>query len=256
VEADRVRQHVPPIRAIVFDFDGLIVDTETPVFQTWREICNEYGCDLTLENWSAALGTFNGFDVLAHLERETQSTIDRVAVTERKNRRERELAGAQPPLPGVVEYIAEAQRLGLKLAVASSSSRNWVSGHLTRLELIDAFDCLFCRDDVEHVKPEPQLYLAALSALGVEPEEAIAFEDSPNGITAARRAGMFCVAVPNVLTAGMPIQHADLILESLESMPLSDLLREIETLRSSRLVRAATPASRPGPSRAPGQEPE
>ncbi len=237
--ADVPPRAVPPIRAIVFDFDGLIVDTETPVFQTWREICDEYGCELTLENWSAALGTFNGFDVLAHLERETQATIDRIAVTERKNRRERELAGVQPPLPGVLDYILEAQRLGLRLAVASSSSRNWVAGHLTRLELIDAFECLFCRDDVERVKPEPELYLAALAALGAGPEEAIALEDSPNGITAARRAGIFCVAVPNALTAGMPIQHADLIVDSLEAVPLTELLRRVQKQRAQGPPRGA-----------------
>jgi HAD superfamily hydrolase (TIGR01509 family) len=221
-----------PIRAIIFDFDGLMVDTETPVFQTWREICDEYGCELTLESWSAALGTYNGFDVLAHLEARTATAIDRDAVTERKNRRERELAGAQPPMPGILAYIDEARRLGLKLAVASSSSRNWVSGHLTRLKLLDAFECLRCRDDVERVKPEPELYLAALAALGVRPAEAIALEDSPNGITAAQRAGIFCVAVPNALTAVLPIQHADLIVESLETVPLLDLLQRVHELRA------------------------
>ncbi len=235
-----------PIRAIVFDFDGLIVDTETPVFQTWREICDEYGCELTLENWSAALGTYNGFDVLAHLEARSATAIDRDAVTERKTRRERELAGAQLPLPGVVAYIAEARRLGLKLAVASSSSRNWVAGHLARLELIDSFECLFCRDDVERVKPEPELYLAALAALGVRPDEAIALEDSPNGITAAQRAGLFCVAVPNAVTASLPIRHADLIVDSLEAVPLRELLQRVREVRAGQ---AGGCASAPLPER-------
>jgi HAD superfamily hydrolase (TIGR01509 family) len=224
---------VKPIKAIIFDFDGLIVDTETPVFQAWREICDEYGCELTLELWSSALGTYGGFDVLAHLESGSGTVIDRVAIKARKDLREHELAGARPALPGVLAYIAEARRLGLRLAVASSSSRGWVSGHLTRLELVDSFECLFCRDDVERVKPEPELYLAALSALGVQADEAIALEDSPNGITAAQRAGIFCVAVPNDLTAQLPISHADLVLPSLEAMSLPDLLRAVRLRRST-----------------------
>lgn len=220
-----------PIRAIIFDFDGLIADTETPVYQSWQEICAEYGCTLTLGDWAAALGTWGGFDVFAHLEAQTGTVIDRVAVKARHDKRERELAGALPALPGVLAYIAEAERLGLKLAVASSSSRDWVAGHLTRLELINTFECIFCRDDVSRVKPEPELYLSALAALGVGAADAIALEDSPNGITAAKRAGIFCVAVPNDLTSQLSTDHADLVLPSLDAMPLTELLRVIEERR-------------------------
>jgi HAD superfamily hydrolase (TIGR01509 family) len=128
----------------------------------------------------------------------------------------------------VHDYIAEATHLGIQLAVASSSSRAWVSGHLTRLALSQHFLCIKCRDDVLQAKPDPALYQAALAALGVQPEEAIALEDSPNGILAAKRAGLFCVAVPNLLTRQLPLDHADLQISSLAALPLSELLRAVQ----------------------------
>ena len=127
----------------------------------------------------------------------------------------------------VHDYLAEAGRLGLHLAVASSSSRAWVHGHLTRLALHQHFFCIKCRDDVSHPKPDPALYQAALEALGVEPQEAIALEDSPNGILAAKRAGLFCVAVPNPLTSQLSLAQADLQVASLADLPLTRLLAAV-----------------------------
>jgi HAD superfamily hydrolase (TIGR01509 family) len=146
-----------------------------------------------------------------------------------QHRRQRysELLQAQSILPGVSEYIAEAKRLGLRLGVASSSSRRWVVGHLTDLGLSAHFDCIKCRDDVACVKPDPALYQAAVQALGVPPQEAMALEDSPNGITAAKRAGLYCVAVPNPLTRQLSLAHADFLLNSLADLPLERLLLEV-----------------------------
>jgi HAD superfamily hydrolase (TIGR01509 family) len=115
----------------------------------------------------------------------------------------------------------------MRLAVASSSPRSWVGGHLERLGIIDHFDHLRCADDVRQVKPDPELYLAALAALGVAAHEAIALEDSPNGVLAAKRAGLFCVAVPNSLTRQMPLDHADRLVDSLADLPLQDLVDSI-----------------------------
>jgi HAD superfamily hydrolase (TIGR01509 family) len=139
------------------------------------------------------------------------------------------LIAAAAVLPGVHDYIADARRLGLQLGVASSSSRAWVSGHLARLELHQHFVCIACRDDVPRTKPDPALYHAALAALGVRPEEAIALEDSPNGILAAKRAGLFCVAVPNALTCQLPLHQADLQIPSLAAFPLPRLLHTIHS---------------------------
>lgn len=125
---------------------------------------------------------------------------------------------------GVREYVADAKRLGLRLAVASSSSRAWVLGHLERLRLDSDWDAVRARDDVARTKPAPDVYLSAVAALGVAPEEAVALEDSANGIAAAKDAGLLCVVVPNALTAGVDLSRADLRLNSLAETPLEPLL--------------------------------
>ncbi|MDQ2745364.1 MAG: HAD-IA family hydrolase, partial [Chloroflexota bacterium] len=130
-------------------------------------------------------------------------------------------------LPGVLDYIRDAKKLHLKLAVASSSRREWVTEQLSCLEIFEQFDAVICAEDVRRVKPHPDLYRHALSLLGLEPHEAIVFEDSPNGITAARAAGIFCVVVPNPLTRQLPIDHADLRLTSLADMPLQSLISSL-----------------------------
>jgi beta-phosphoglucomutase-like phosphatase (HAD superfamily) len=127
----------------------------------------------------------------------------------------------------VIARLEEARALGIKLAIASSSSRSWVEGHLERLGLAPHFECVRCSDHVTVVKPDPTLYRLALEALGVAPEEAIAFEDSPNGILAAKRAGLFCVAVPNDATRDLALNAADLCVASLADVTLADLARRL-----------------------------
>jgi HAD superfamily hydrolase (TIGR01509 family) len=213
------------IRALILDFDGLIMDTEGPAYQSWAEIFEEFGADLPLSAWEAWVGgSPDMFDPCGYLESQLGRAVDREALTARQREREAELVAAESALPGVEEYIADAKRLGLKLAVASSSDRAWVERHLERLGLLGEFGCIKCLEDVEQVKPNPDLYLAVLHELGLDREEAIALEDSPHGITSAQAAGLFCVVVPNPLTRQLSTDHADLHLSSLEEMPLEELL--------------------------------
>jgi HAD superfamily hydrolase (TIGR01509 family) len=142
--------------------------------------------------------------------------------------REVSLIEQQSILPGVLTYFKSARRLGIKLGVASSSSCHWVMGHLKRLGLVAYFDCIRASDDVRRVKPDPELYLAVLDALKVKAVDAIAFEDSPNGILSAKRAGIYCVAVPNSLTKQLPLNQADLQLYSLEDLSLEKLLQRVQ----------------------------
>ncbi len=218
------------IRALVFDFDGLILETETPSYDTWAEIYKEHGQELPMDLWHGYIGTDTGFDPAGHLAALVGEGFDREATQMRRDARKTELIAALDVMAGVREYVADAKRLGLRLAVASSSSRWWVLGHLERLRLHAEWDAVLTRDDVARTKPAPDLYLAAVEALGVAPGEAVAFEDSRNGIAAAKDAGLLCVAVPNALTAAMDLSRADLRLASLAETPLERLLAVLSAL--------------------------
>ena len=222
------------IRALIFDFDGLILDTEVPIFQSWQEIYQEHGGELTIQEWSKIIGSNEYiFDPLERLKAQAGCSLDSQALTTRQRQREDDLIAQQQVLPGVVEYLQDARRLGLKVGLASSSPCDWVTGHLTRLGLIQYFDCLMASDDVRRTKPDPELYLTVLSVMGVSPAQAFALEDSPNGIRAAKQAGLFCVAVPNLLTRQMDTSLADLHLDALIDLPLEALLERIERLQNS-----------------------
>jgi HAD superfamily hydrolase (TIGR01509 family) len=213
------------ISALIFDFDGLILDTESAIFQSWQEVYASYGCELRLEKWAAVIGTYEEpFDPYQHLQELSGQLLDAEAVLNTQKTREALLIAAQPVRPGIVDYLQEAQRIGLKVGLASSSSCRWVTGHLERLGLLSYFTCIRGRDDVRITKPDPELYLATAACLGVPPGEVIALEDSPHGVTAAKRAGMFCVAIPNPLTRQLPLSHADLRLSSLADLPLTELV--------------------------------
>jgi HAD superfamily hydrolase (TIGR01509 family) len=216
------------IRALIFDFDGLILDTEGPEYQSWSEIYREHGCQLDLDVWATCVGTSDVFDPYADLEARYGRPIDRERVRIARRRRNDELLALEALRPGIAGYVAEARERGLKLAVASSSKVPWVEGHLERLGIRPHFDHLSCYDGINPAKPDPYLYRAALAALDVAADEAIAIEDSPNGVLAANRAGIFCIAVPNLLTAQLPLDHADMRLGSLEDLPLEDLLARLE----------------------------
>lgn len=218
------------IRALVFDFDGLILDTEGPDYRAWQEIFQEHGGNLPLSIWCQCIGrSADWFDPIGYLEEQIGTPLDRDSILGRQQQRHLELIELEAALPGIEDYLVEARRRGLRIGLASSSSRSWVVGHLERLKLLDPWECIRCWDDVERAKPAPDLYLAALEHLGVSAQEAIAFEDSPNGIAAARAAELFCVAVPNNLTEGLDLSGAHVCLPSLAAMPLPDLLSAIES---------------------------
>ena len=215
------------IRAIVFDFDGLILDTEEPVYRSWLEVYQAHGEDLPFERWVQIVGsTTAGFHPQHHLEERLGRPLPKEVLDRRIDRRT-EMVLAQKVLPGVERHIEEAKAMGLKLGVASSSTNEWVRGHLARLGILDRFDCMRCRDDVANAKPEPDLYIAVLDCLGVLASEAIAIEDSPNGVLAAKRAGLRCVAIPNSITAGLDLGQADVQLASLADVTLAELLRKL-----------------------------
>ena len=217
------------IRALIFDFDGLILDTETPDLLAWQELYREHGQALSAQTWGQIVGgtAASDFEPVAHLEALTGQRLDSPRLCARAREKSLAIIDQQPPLPGVLDYLEDGKQLGLKMAIASSSTHEWVEGHLNRLGLFSYFDTIQAREDVLRTKPEPDLFLSALSTLNVRPEQAVVFEDSPNGVLAARRAGIFVVAVPNPLTSQLKFEGEDLRLASLAERPLEGLLQQI-----------------------------
>lgn len=223
------------IKAILFDFDGLILDTETPIFTAWQKMYEEFACSLTVAEYSGCIGgTHLQFDPIADLEKKCGSPIVATEIHPRVSQAYRALIAENDALPGIRETLAAAKQLGIRTALASNSTRAWVEEHLARLDLLSHFEVIRTRDDGTPLKPEPDLFLAALEGLGVEAADAIVVEDSPHGILAARRAGIFSVAIPNALTRTLHLNDPDLCLSSLADMPLPLLLERVQEQKSSR----------------------
>lgn len=215
------------VNALIFDFDGLIIDSETPLFDIWARIYESHGQRLTLDDWQHALGTQGGFDPYAHLGTRLLVELDRPTLAAFVTREHWRLCSEQPLLPGVRERLLEARALGLKTAVASSSPAAWVRPWLETHDLLALFDAVCTRDDVTRVKPAPDLFLAAAGRLGVDPADCVVFEDSPNGIRAAHAAGMRVVAVPNGLTKSLPMPDPHLTMDSLADLPLGEIVERL-----------------------------
>ena len=218
------------IQGLIFDFDGLILNTEASIYQSWQELYRSCGRELSFERFAQTIGTAdNEPDLVAELEALVGKPLDQPRLAAWQRARESALILEQLPRPGVKDYLAGAKGLGLKVALASSSACSWATGHLSRLGFIQYFDAILAGDDVVHTKPDPALFLAALRALELASEEAIVFEDSAHGILAARRAGLFCVAVPTELTRRTDLSLADLQIESMAEIPLEELLELVNS---------------------------
>lgn len=216
------------IEVVAFDFDGLIVDTETPEYESWRSVYRAYGADLPLRTWLPHVGRGrDSFDVYDHLAQSVGRPIDREEASRLHRTAFDGMFADAAPLPGVEDYIAAARARGMGLGIASSSTRAWVEPKLDLLGLGDVFDTVVCADDVGSSKPNPASYLAVIANLGVSAEQAVALEDSPNGVRGAKNAGLLCVAVPGPMTRGESFDHADLILHALTDLSLDDLLEAL-----------------------------
>jgi putative hydrolase of the HAD superfamily len=221
--------NMDPLKALIFDFDGLMVDTETAIYITWREIYEQHGYELPLETYVQCVGSHNtDYNPAKELDQMVGRVLDWDTLLAEQSRRNRELHQDLGPFPGIKELLLEANETGVKCAVASSSNSEWVHGWLHRLGLWDHFDAVITRDLVERPKPAPDLFLLAMSRLGVTGTEAVVLEDSVNGLRAAVAAEVPCIIVPNTVTRGLDFSAARAVLPTLGGVGLAGLRRHLE----------------------------
>ncbi len=212
------------IRALIFDFDGTILDTETPSFLAWQKTYADHGHTISLEEYSLVVGTDHSlFDPRKTLEERVGKKLDWTRMDAERRAHDLEMISRNEVLPGVRELLCEALQRNIPCAVASSSPIDWVESHLDRLKMREFFAYLCCAGNRIAPKPSPGVYLEALELLGVAAGETIAIEDSLNGLRAARAAGIPCVVVPNSITRHLCFPPEQKLLPTLKDISLSTL---------------------------------
>ncbi|MBN1575116.1 MAG: HAD family phosphatase [Chitinispirillaceae bacterium] len=214
------------IKAIIFDFDGVCIDTEAARFMSWQRIYESYNLQLPRDEWVKNIGKAAYVsDPFVLLEQLAGRRLDREALDALHRNTEVEIADTLPLQPGFEALLHEAHALGISRGIASSSSHRWVDDHLKRRGLFDLLDVIVCREDTGTHKPDPEPYLAALRRLGVAGEHAVAVEDSPAGIVSAQAAGLYCIGVPCSMTYDMDMSAADRLVGSLEEVSLGEMMK-------------------------------
>ena len=217
------------IRGIIFDFDGLILDTETPEVLVWEKIFSKFGYTFPMERYLGMIGKASDNQFVHGFLREFGLDENQLQEALQEYRTLLSASGyLDEPRAGIHSFIRSAQQAGLRLGVASSSFAPWVNGNLIRLKMEHLFDPICTRDDVPNGKPDPALYKLVLQKWGFSPDEVLVLEDSPNGILAAKRAGLTCIAVPNPITSQMDISLADMIFPSFEDFSLHEILSKLD----------------------------
>jgi HAD superfamily hydrolase (TIGR01509 family) len=206
------------IKAILFDLDGLMFDSEPHSLASWAAVLAERGVTLDQPTIDSILG--QRIDATArtlidkyHLPDSVQALAD--AKTEYQITH---LAGNVKPMPGLIELLDEIDRRRMPKAIASSGIRRYVEAVLRVNGLLDRFSVIITGDQVAHGKPAPDVFLAAARALNVEPSGCLVLEDAPNGVQAAKTAGMTCFAVPDHSVARLDLSQADRVFASLNDV--------------------------------------
>ncbi|WP_166239522.1 HAD-IA family hydrolase [Paenibacillus turpanensis] len=215
------------MKAVVFDFDGLIIDTESYWYYAFRDVLREEGLELPIEQFAVIVGTTDEA-LNDYIRKELGDSADYTAIRERARLKYKERMIHPVLRDGVADYLQASKQLGLRIGLASSSSREWVEGYARQTGIFDYFEVVRTKEDVEKVKPDPALYRKAVEALGIDPSEAVAFEDSLNGLRAAKGAGLHCVIVPNEVTSHLPFEQYSLRLSSMSERSLEEVLQHIQ----------------------------
>ena len=213
------------LEALIFDFDGTMLDTETPEFLSWQSIYTDHGATLEISDWGRGIGTWGAFDPWHDLESKIGRSLDKEPIALTHHARVKAAIQASKLLPGVLSLLESAREAGIKLAIASSSNREWVEGWAAKLGVLDFFTATATQDDVLRVKPDPALYILACEKLNVQPQHALALEDSANGAASALAAGLRCAVIPNPVTRTLEFPSGIVRLETLAGVTLEALLK-------------------------------
>ncbi|HET7927939.1 MAG TPA: HAD-IA family hydrolase [Actinomycetota bacterium] len=217
--------------AVLIDFDGTLWDSETAVFGVFRGLFADHGQELLLQTWSAAIGTIGGFDPYAYLAQLVDG-MDVEQARERTEQRIREAVREVPLRPGVDAFLRQLDEAGVRRALVSSDRSEWLLTNLERLGGPEGWAAMVSADgDASRAKPNPHLYEAALELLDVRTSQAFAIEDSPNGIRAAKAAGLPCLCVPNEATARLDLSEADLVVTTFEGLSVEEVWSDLRSVR-------------------------
>lgn len=223
------------IKAVIFDCDGLLVDTETAWYEAYYEVFQAYGVNLPLHLYAKSIGNskFEDFNPLKYFQECIDTKIDIKSIHTKIRKKHKMLMKDVELRPGVKDYLLRAKSLGLRIGLASSSESVWVEEYLQKYNIREYFDTVKTSDMVINVKPEPDLYLEAIRSLGIKGNEAIAFEDSLIGLEAAKKAGLYCVVVPNKATRGFTFEGYNIIMKSMEDMTLDEVIAKVLSFTES-----------------------
>jgi HAD superfamily hydrolase (TIGR01509 family) len=215
------------VQAVVFDFDGLLMDTEATMLASWQQEWRYHGLELDLARFFPDHGGDVTADRYADLARAAGPGYDQAASHARRLAHRDSLNAGLGLRPGLQAWLDQAAGLGIRLAVASSSPRRWVAALLGRSGHLDRFEVLACGDEVTAAKPDPAVYELALLRLGLPAGRAIAVEDAPHGVAAARAAGLRCVAIPGPHGQASRFAAADLVLPTAAGYDLPWVLSQL-----------------------------
>ena len=214
------------LKALIFDFDGVIVDTETQWYEIYRDwLKEEYNYDLNIRDYLVCVGA-NSRELFAFLREAIGPEVDGEAFERSATDEFIRRSSVLPLMKGVEALIKDAKARGLKLAIATSATRRKPESHLKRLGFLEYFDAFSTAELCENIKPAPDLFLKAAELLKVSPEECLAIEDSGNGLISANRAGMRCLLVPNDITRHCEFEPCYKRVDSLADVDLTEIEKD------------------------------
>lgn len=222
------------IEAIIFDFDELLMATESVQLACWQHEWAHYGLELD----EASFFPPHGIDTTEDRYRQLAAAVGPSYDYEESHARRvayRDALHEQLQLcEGMEEWLQQARAAGIRCAVATSGDTDWVTEHLSRIDRLRAFEVIASGDEVSARKPAPDVYLLALHRLGIPATNAVAVEDTLHGVASAHGAGLPCIAIPNRYVDRSSFSHVELVLGSAADMTLKEALRRVADSRTDR----------------------